>query len=141
MIRWVAAIIMLSMLGTAAYFIYVAGQDSIRAGMAETVSKAVKAARKDEQEKQGKINEALQIQYNKMAGINSQLTDDIARLRNRPDRGHLPDDSRANCKGATGAELSAADAEFLTREVARADRLRTALEACYTYADSITVLQ
>lgn len=134
MIRW---IIIFSMLGTAAWFIYTAGQDSIRAGIAETVAEAVKKARADEQKKQGEINEITQKQYDEMAGINARLTDDLARLRNRPDRGHMPDDTGAKCAGTTGAELSAADAEFLTRETARADRLRTALKACYEYADKV----
>lgn len=57
-------------------------------------------------------------------------------LRDRPERA-MPDDSRAGCKGATGAELSRPDAGFLVREAARADRLQSALTACYAYADKL----
>ena len=137
----IAIIVILSMLGTAAWFIYEAGADSIRVDMAKAVKKAVKKAREDEQKKQDKVNEIAQKQHDEMAVINDQLNVDLDRLRDRPDRRHLPDDTKANCKGTTGAELSAEDGRFLVRETARADKLRTALKACYSYADSITMLQ
>lgn len=60
--------------------------------------------------------------------IVGRLTADLASLRNRPDR--LPEASRSACSGATGAELSRRDAEFLTGLAARADDLRAALDAC-----------
>ena len=119
------------------WFIYGAGQDDIRADMAETVQKAVKKARADEQKKQEKINATIQKQYDEQAAINDRLNDDLNRLRKRPDRRHVPDNTDATCQGATGAELSRQDSNFLTREAARADRLRTALKTCYTYADTV----
>lgn len=124
--------------GLYTWFIYGAGQDSIVAGMAETVQTAVKAARADEQLKQDKINTIAQEQYDEIAIINNRLNTDLDKLRNRPNRRHLPESARANCKGVTGAELSSEDGRFLVREAARADRFRTALKACYRYADSVT---
>jgi len=135
--RIIAIIVILSMLGAATWFVFEAGADSVRADMAETVAAAVKKARENEQKKQEKVNAIAQKQYDEQASINNQLTADLISLRNRPSRRHLPDNSRAACKGTTGAELSRQDSDFLVREAARADGLRTALKACYTYADSI----
>lgn len=57
-------------------------------------------------------------------------------LRQRPERpASLPDASRTDCAGSTGAELSRPDAEFLSREAARADEQRAGLVACYAYVD------
>jgi hypothetical protein len=81
------------------------------------------------QEKQDEINR-----------IESERDAALASLRNRPERptavtGSLPG-APADCKGATGAELFRSDAEFLTREAARADKLRTALDQCYRQYDA-----
>lgn len=59
----------------------------------------------------------------------------LASLRARPDRkpasaGTVPA-APAACQGATGADLSRQDAEFLVFEAARADGVRAALEQCY----------
>jgi hypothetical protein len=43
----------------------------------------------------------------------------------------------APVSGATGAELSREDAEFLAGEAARADAIRGALTACYTQYDAV----
>jgi hypothetical protein len=69
----------------------------------------------------------------KIAGINNQLADAISELRKRPSRAQ----SAANGQGGTGATLSAEDAEFLTREAARADIIRTGLSACYQQYDAL----
>ena len=68
-----------------------------------------------------------------IASINNQLVDAIGQLRSRPNRAQ----SAANGSCGTGATLSAEDAEFLVREAARADVLRTALSACYQQYDSV----
>lgn len=125
------------MLGTGFFFTYEAGKDSIRADMAVAVQKAVKVARENERKKQDEVNAITQTQYNNVAAINDQLNADLIRLRDRTSRGQLPNNSKANCKGTSGTELSGEDAGFLARESARADRLRAALEACYNYADSL----
>lgn len=57
---------------------------------------------------------------------------DLAGLRNRAERAAVPASGAGAeaCKGATGAELSRPDAEFLAGLAARADELRAALERC-----------
>jgi len=45
--------------------------------------------------------------------------------------------TKSICQGATGKELSRPDAEFLTREAARADKIRLGLDICYKYADEV----
>ena len=68
-----------------------------------------------------------------IASINNQLADALIGLRKRPDR-----TQSANAgQGGTGLSLSAQDAEFLDREAARADVLRTALSACYQQYDAL----
>ena len=66
--------------------------------------------------------------------INNQLADALIKLRNRTSRN---DNQANNGQGATGMSLSAEDATFLIREAARADGLRTALEACYKQYDEV----
>ena len=66
--------------------------------------------------------------------INNQLVDAISELRKRTSR----TDKATNGQGGTGATLFAEDAEFLIREAARADQIRTGLEACYKQYDSIS---
>jgi hypothetical protein len=66
--------------------------------------------------------------------INNQLVDAISELRKRTSR----TDKTTNGQGGTGATLFAEDAEFLIREAARADQIRTGLEACYKQYDSIS---
>lgn len=70
--------------------------------------------------------------------INGRLSDALERLRKRPER--MPDQARAACEGATGSELSRPDAGFLEREAARADELRSALTACYSWVDRAAAL-
>lgn len=59
----------------------------------------------------------------------------LRRLRDRPER--LPAASTPACNGATGAQLSRPDAEFLTGEAARADQLRADLDACYGWVEAV----
>ena len=65
--------------------------------------------------------------------INNSLADALIKLRERPSRA----DSGSTGQGGTGMSLSAEDAEFLEREAARADVLRTNLQACYEQYDSL----
>ena len=67
--------------------------------------------------------------------INNQLANVLIELRNRPSRANKVS---VNGQGGTGATLSAEDAEFLTREAARADIIRTGLSACYQQYDSLS---
>ena len=137
-IGFIKVSLIIGVLAIAAYFIRESGKDSVRADMADAVRIATENARKIEQEKQEKINAIAQHQQNELQNINTKLLDNIKRLHNRPNKRHVPKDNKATCEGATGAELSRPDASFLTREAARADTIRTALKACYKYADEVS---
>lgn len=100
--------------------------------------KATEDARAKETMWQGVVNETAKNYQVKLAGVRRTLDAALDGLRERPERpGDLPDHPRADCTGGTGAELSRPDAEFLSREAARADELRAGLEACYAYADTL----
>ena len=98
---------------------------------------ATKKARKEEQEKQEKVNAIAKKQYDDISTINSKLIADLDRLHKRESRRNSTKDSKPRCEGTTGSSLSKEDAGFLTREAARADRIRSGLDACYKYADEI----
>lgn len=99
--------------------------------------KAVEEALLKERIQQGKVNDALRQQADSQAAINNRLRSDLASLRNRPERaGNLSTTARSSCTGATGAELSRPDAEFLVGESARADTIRAGLVACYQVIDA-----
>jgi hypothetical protein len=66
--------------------------------------------------------------------INNQLLDAVSQLRKRPSRA----EDSANGQSGTGLSLSAEDAEFLEREAARADVLRSNLQACYEQYDALS---
>lgn len=134
----IAYIVILSMLGAAAWFIFDAGVNSERANNTRNINIAVAAARKDEQFKQGKVNDAVQKQFNELNDINSKLNGDLDKLRKRAARRQPASGTNTICEGATGKSLSSADAGFLTREAARADKLRIGLKTCYDYADSVS---
>lgn len=76
----------------------------------------------------------------KIASLNTRLGTAISSLSERPQRPpSTPQGAPASCigAGATGAQLSREDAEFLVREAARADSLRLALGQCYQQYDAI----
>ena len=128
----------IAILGGSFMYGYKAGGNSVRADAAIAVQAAVKKARAEEQVNQGKVNELAKAQYDELFNINNDLNDNLNRLRNRPSRRNVPDNPETFCQGASGADLSKPDAEFLTRLAARADTLRTALKACYQYADTVS---
>lgn len=99
---------------------------------------AAQAARAEEQRRQEAVNAVLSKQNKTLAGVNAGLRRDLDGLRNRPERpAPVPGHPRADCEGATGAELSRTDAGFLAGEAARADELRAGLDACYTVIDAM----
>lgn len=101
-------------------------------------AEAAETALRSEREQQKGVNDAIQQQAEELAVINSGLRDDIKRLQSRPPRIiRVPGTPTTDCEGTTGRELSRPDAEFLTGLAARADTIRSALIACYAYADSI----
>lgn len=93
-------------------------------------------ARKREQQLQERANAAIRNQTAALEATNARLVSQLNGLRSRPDRpvilSNLP---RPACEGATGAELSRPDSEFLIREAARADAIRAGLAACYALID------
>lgn len=106
----------------------------IRASLEQARDQAQATIAKERQQ-HDQLSQTLQDQADEQRTINARLADDLERLRQRANR--LSRDSAADCQGATGRELSAADAAFLARLAARADELRAGLAACYAYADSM----
>lgn len=94
------------------------------------IAQAVHKKEVQSQEDADKIRKEKDAQIN---AINNQLADALVQLRNRPSRS----ESASNGQSGTGMSLSAEDATFLIREAARADGLRTALDACYKQYDAV----
>lgn len=69
--------------------------------------------------------------------LNSRLQSLNAELQQRKKRDSRESTDTAACSGATGAELSREDAEFLAREAARADAVVENLNYCISQYDSI----
>lgn len=99
---------------------------------------AERAAREKEQSWQEEATKTQEAHDEQIRIIGDQLDTALASLSKRPNRpaGNLPKASSA-CHGATGAELSRPDAEFLTRLAGRADKLRSALEACQAQYETL----
>ena len=98
--------------------------------------KADQITKTHEKEREAQIaTDQIRIQKDaQIKAINNQLVDAISELRKRTSR----TDKTTNGQGGTGATLFAEDSEFLVREAARADQIRTGLEACYKQYDSIS---
>ena len=88
---------------------------------------------KKEREAQQAADQIRKDKDVQIANINNQLADALVELRKRPSR----TDQASNGQGRSGLSLFAEDAGFLDREAARADVLRTALDACYKQYDSL----
>jgi len=80
------------------------------------------AADKIEKDKNDQIN-----------AINTRLANALVQLRKRTARPTIETPQATAC--GTGTTLYAEDSEFLIREAARADQIRSALEACYNQYD------
>lgn len=133
---WIFILVGVALVACAFLYGKSVGKDLKENEVLKVQQEAANQAREDEREKQAKINEGLQVQVNEQININKQLTTDIVGLRKRANRA-ANKGARTQCKGTTGADLSAQDAEFLAREAARADQIRAGLKACYHYADSL----
>ena len=90
--------------------------------------------RVEEQRTQAQADEIRKVKDAQIKAINNQLVDAISQLRSRSNS----PTKTINGQDCNGATLSAPDAEFLIREAARADQIRTGLEACYKQYDSIS---
>lgn len=95
----------------------------------------VQEARKTEQSLQASVDAITNRHASETRRIANERDAAIERLRQRPAR--LPEDSRANCKGSTGAELSREDGVFLIREASAAAICWQELRRAYDYADEI----
>jgi hypothetical protein len=96
------------------------------------------AALKKEKELQGAADAISAKQDQKLRSTQRNLTVALDSLRDHPMRpsGHT-EAPRVECPCSTGAGLCKQDAEFLTREAARSDDIRSGLETCYTFIDSV----
>ena len=101
----------------------------------EYKAEEIKNAREKEHQMQDATDQIRKDKDAQINAINNQLANALIELRNRPSR---TNQSSNNGQGGTGATLFAEDAEFLIREAARADQIRTGLEACYKQYDSIS---
>ena len=93
----------------------------------------IKLVRDAEENHQALADQIRKEKDAQIASINSSLADALVKLRERPSRTQ----ASSNGQGGTGLSLSAEDAGFLDREAARADMLRSALDACYKQYDSL----
>jgi len=92
-----------------------------------------KVVREKEHQYQADADKIRKEKDAQITAINNQLVDAISGLRSRPSN----PTKTTNGQDCNGATLSAPDAEFLIREAARADQIRTGLEACYAQYDAI----
>lgn len=113
--------------------------DAYKGVQAQLAMESERAARAQEQAWTEKVAQTEETKNEEIRSINGRLDAALDSLRNRPTRSPDMPKSSAACKGATGADLSRPDAEFLTRLSSRADQLRAALQACYAYVDQVTI--
>lgn len=117
-------------------FAFVKGRGYEESKWQAKVAEQTEKARETEQIWQGAYNEASKSYLAKIRVTDERLRIALDSLRDRPNR-PMPEATRADCKGATGAELSGPDAAFLAGEAARADRTRAAYELCLTAYDTL----
>ena len=101
----------------------------------EYKAEEIKNAREKEHQMQDATDQIRKDKDAQINAINNQLANALIELRNRPSR---TNQSSNNGQSGTGMSLSAEDASFLVWEAARADKLRTELEACYKQYDEVT---
>jgi len=109
---------------------------SLEKEYAQNVAAAHEHTRKIETELTNKIQKLERKKNGEIANVNARLHVALSELSERTSRS-TTSTSPTDCKGTTGSELSREDAEFLTREAARADRLRSALDICYQQYEEI----
>lgn len=138
---WARLFIVLAIIGAIKWGHYVidaGGYDRCTAENATNVVDAVKEAREKDKKKQEIADAATKKQIEEERRINRKLLTAYNKLRDRADRAAGRAQPKPSCKGATGADLSRQDGEFLIGEAARADTIRAGLEACYEYESIIS---
>lgn len=105
------------------------------ANEAKTIAAAAKQ-QEDQRKAWADAAEAARIEKDEaLRTVNARLADALVRLRQRPER--MQEFARKACEGATGQELAAGDAEFLSRYAARAAEQEAALSECYSWIDAV----
>jgi len=98
------------------------------------------AARVVETKLRDQIDDSKRKKDEELAAINGRLRVALDGLRNRPTERSaatgFTTSPAGNPEGATGAQLSGPDGNFLAGEAARADTLRAALTSCYRDYDA-----
>ena len=110
---------------------------AIIAAQTEARIAAEKKSRTLEQTLQAQINAERNRKDVEINIIRSQLDTALIELRKRLARGSNVPSATGNNSPATGAQLSREDAEFLTREAARADIVLSNSAACYKSYEAI----
>ena len=142
---WLILVAVLAIIGAFFYGEHKGARDENVRWKAKTyheLAESSEAARKQETMWQGVVNDTVKNYQGNVAGIRRNLDLALDGLRERPSRAPsgTSEDARAACAsvgGATGAELSRPDAEFLVREAARGDEIRAGLGACYEVIDAV----
>jgi hypothetical protein len=118
--------------------------DKERAAQEAEHAAAQAAAREKEQELQANADQLRKEKDREIRDLNARAAALTNSLRDRPTRptaeaSALPSTASAGCAPAscTGAGLSREDAEFLAREAARADELRSSLRQCLAQYQAI----
>lgn len=115
-------------------------EQSMSAAYNEKLLQASELAREREQVMVSSADKIRKEKDAQIASLNTRLGTALSSLSERPQRpSSASQGAPASCigAGATGAQLSREDAEFLVREAARADKLMTALDQCYRQYDSV----
>ena len=112
---------------------------NLKASYLKDYAEAEKQARQKEQELSAKADLIRKQKNEQIANINSQLRAALNGLRDRPSSANLPADTTPGqaAQGCYPAELYREHAEMALREAARADTIRSALNACYLQYDSL----
>jgi hypothetical protein len=103
---------------------------SLKASHAEEYSRVLAEVRNREKSLLEASERIRKDRDAKIRNLNSRLKSVTDELQQRPKRDSRDPTDTAACSGATGAELSREDAEFLAREAARADSVVTNLNYC-----------
>lgn len=109
--------------------------DYASAKQAERRLEAVNQALAEQQLKYAEVNKIEKDKNKKLKVVNDTLNADLDELRKRKPR--LPEASRLQCRGSTGAELSRDDAKLLAWYAAETEGFKQQLIACQKYAKSL----
>lgn len=99
-------------------------------------SKQEKVIRDKEHQYQADADKIRKDKDAQINDINNQLVDAISELRKRPSRTAEASDGSI-AKGCNGSQLYAEDSEFLTREAARAEKIKVELQSCYKQYEAV----